>query len=1257
MTPPKIAPNQTPPQILSCEKPPEPLDPALLPKVEDVPVFELAYSPIVGSPIKPHPVFANPFDPTRYGLPSDWEAKTVQLDLKQKEWIENDPESRMCRQRTSIIIDWHPGNESDLRTPASDLLAGIPNLFPAQAPWIQNLIHLLNQVKRADLDMYHISVNGGTNLRRFSEYAPKHKPLRAPNLDVQENTTAYVHGEIRPVEGHQPDSLITRWVIRYDKPLLHESGLKILGFSAADAPDIEYDKSFSDWQAVKDISGGDLEYENPQHTGSPLRTPWNSVAPPLPEGHRDWMIAFNPVADSIAASIKAAGGFGKLDLLDFWPFEGAIDGGRGKLYLWAFNPTVGITPHFNRLTCEENRRNKTPETKLPVHCKVRPNTMPRKPGDLLDFFSPLLDSYRGGLLKHAAPYYNPNSDYIAPFVEKGEKLLQWAKQNLGRDYSDTRQACEDLKGRWNQEQCLLPLPEFYGTVAQINEEREKECKELTKLGKEEQCERPIGRTPIPRREDQVDAINQQLALFGLPPIGRRRGSIIDWASLDLMHDIDRLRKMKDKPHVVAHLQLNPGTLPLSFGKLQVDGKTDLKVEYFVKPVEVPIPDRPGKTKWEAQAGLRVTLSPLKLHQTDLTLMGFRLEASGPTAEQRKTLKPEENFALKADQLQIEIPNILGMNETQPQTRPPVTAKIIGAEARGLHLTSLQGDVDIAMDHAVLEELSFHFDHPPLLFGKDEDKQAERAERLLKSQGLDCGGKTNPCLEPEWQASFKGLRGKGLTVGLPQIQGFTVEQFSVPTIEVSQRFKTGEKETVGDFLKVSIPNLESKGFVDLDFKGKEDETSKETSVHLEGASVLKNVELTVQFKGDHSLWLGGFDLSGIIDRATLSKKDLGEISFTTKTNGHPVQPLSGHVGFELNNPTKLPFQKVGPKAPPPKYDVDLDLPYVGFEAKGDFTIPPGSATLRHGKVDIHGESKVTGFLEGQLNLGDASFERQHKGPLELGRMDMLPALNSAHAKGNFKFEIFEDGFRFFNPLYNAEDPEHTKLSLGFSVGGTRLHHCPNFPKGPMEHITKGEAFETNFILNKAQVEVLDLAEIEMRSSLVEGEIKTRLTRLKSGPLFVRQIEGGGSIWVNSLLFGMVKVSFPMLGGTLTEQDAKLPDSRALTSHLPEEYKKKLREDLAEGDYLYTAGIDFNRTDKGWNVDARDVIFNLHEKGGLHQYAMLQIPQISFGMLGEKLILPPLVNHLANVFVDVPTRGGLTHIGTPDRWRRALKGEKK
>ena len=1293
MTPPKIISTPTVTPNLVCEEPKETTAPKTL-STEEPPSVNLTFPTRVPFPkeeplIRQRPLFS-PFDPTRYGLPANWQPKEV------------------------VIGQGKFPEVSNKEAAAELLLNDLPKLQTTEPDWLNAIINVLNQVRTADLDMANVAVNQGTNLRRFSEYAPKDKPLRPPNLDVQQNTLVNVHGEIRKVEG-QKDSLITRWVIQYDKPLLHESGLHILGFSAADAPDIEYDKSFKDWQAVKNISGGDLDYENPIETGAPLRTDLNYVAPPLPEGHRDWIIAFNPVQDSILASVKAAGGFGKLDLLDFWPFQGPIEAGRGKLYLWAFNPTFGIniSPF-----CEEKRQSGVPEAQLPDRCKIRPNTMPRKPGELVEFFSPLMDSFRNGLLKHAGPYYNPNSEYIAPFIERGETLLAWAKQKLGRSYSQPEQACKDLQGQWKEEHCLLPLPKSYSDITMVNGGQEDQCRksceelevqwkddtcevdgkpvqadiclkenpkkqwkdgecrvegekidlnlEQCSVGREpqcnasceaiegrwkdgeckvhgqvvtlseEQCQTPIGRQPIPRRREQVERINRELARFGLPAQHRRRGSIIDWINTDLLHDPERLRDMKDKPKTVAHFRFNPGLISTPYGKVEVDGDTDLKVEYFAKPVEVADVENPGKTKWEAQVGLHVTLAPLKLGKTDIKVKGYHIAAD----------------ALEAQKLEVVIPNLLGMSETQPATREPITATISGASTKGLLITSEQGHATLEMKQGTLQELNFTLNRPSLLFGTESDKKQDRLARLCKAQDLTCSAEGNPA-EPALHVSIKGLSGTGITAGIPQFQVRGSAKFDIPSIELTQKFRSNEKETVSDLFTLEVPSLISEGSLDL-LKSAE---SKCNFIHLEGRSELKNLLLKSQFKEDHYAIHGEVDLSGTIDRATFAKEGLGEVSFTTKTNGHKVNPLSGRIVVDAENPVQVAYQEAAEKKSP-KLDFNLELPYGGVESKGALTIAPGAATIRNGSVHFKVEDKLQGTIEGQLDLQDASYRHIKEEPFKMGGMDMIPALSGAHAKGNFKLEIFEDGFRLSNPHYDAKSPNHERLSLGFSLGGTKLHHRPNFPDGPYKNLTEteGEAFATQFEVQRGQLEVKDFSNFEMRKLLVDEESKPTMMSLESGPIYLKQIEAGGKVWFNSQLFQMVQLSFPQIGGELSENNSHLPDVRALTSQLPEELKKELREELAGGDFIYAAGLRFERKPGGWMTQARDVLLSLHERGGLEQYVMMGIPQISFGMLGEKLFLPPLHNHLANIYINVPGRGGLTQLNTPENWRKALKREK-
>lgn len=271
---------------------------------------------------------------------------------------------------------------------------GIVDFLPAIAS-------LADHIETMDLDFFNVSVNGGSNLERYSEYTPRGERPAAPNLIVRSNTQARIHGEVRPIRGTE-ESLITRMSIDFEPNvwnIVAMNNLEIDGFSIVDSPTIRYDRRFLSRSSVDEITDrGDFTYENPLGASGPLSTAFDSVAAPPP--HRDWMFRFSPVQSTALAALQEGVANGDT-LLRF---------GYGALMLWAFFPTLGLTDesHFSRLG-------------------IRYNTFPRRLGDVVRLFSPLFDSDRNFALREAAPFLNPNTEMLVLPEE-----LEWMNAERAR---------------------------------------------------------------------------------------------------------------------------------------------------------------------------------------------------------------------------------------------------------------------------------------------------------------------------------------------------------------------------------------------------------------------------------------------------------------------------------------------------------------------------------------------------------------------------------------------------------------------------------------------------------------------------------------------------------------------------------------------------------------------------------------------------------------------------------------------------------
>ncbi len=256
---------------------------------------------------------------------------------------------------------------------------------------------LADGIERMDLDFFNVSVNGGSNLSRFSEYTPRAIRPAEPNLIVYANTRARIHGEIRPVRG-TGESLITRMSVDFNPNVWNVvalNNLEIDGFAAVDPPTIRYDRRFLSRTSVDEIIGhGEFGYENPLGTGTALATPFDGEAETPP--HRDWMFRFSPVPTSGLSMLQESVANGDT-LLRF---------GYGALMLWAFFPTLGLTDasHYDSLG-------------------IRYNTFPRRFGDVVRIFSPLFDPDHGFALREAAPFINPNTEMIVT-----EEELAWMNE-------------------------------------------------------------------------------------------------------------------------------------------------------------------------------------------------------------------------------------------------------------------------------------------------------------------------------------------------------------------------------------------------------------------------------------------------------------------------------------------------------------------------------------------------------------------------------------------------------------------------------------------------------------------------------------------------------------------------------------------------------------------------------------------------------------------------------------------------------------
>lgn len=1063
--------------------------------------------------------------------------------------------------------------------------------------WIDFLSQLFNNVYSLDIDFENLPVNRGKNLSRFSEYAPVGETKREPSIKIFEGTTARAHGEIRPIKGKN-ESWITRvgWdftpnVFYMDKtkPL---PDLEIDGATAVDPPIITYDFK-KGRKSVLTMDGGDYSYENPQVSGAKPITPFGTIVDAPPGGHNYWMFRFNPVTNDALGGLMESASNGSL--------SPTIKSGMGALLLWAFLPTVGFVGE---------QRYK--DVGVPY------NTLPRRFGDLITMLSPMFDGPWAEDFRQAAPFYNPNSEFIMPLVDDAGMLL--------------------------------PKPKNWRAVIEINETRKKDCEERRLKGTNN-CLPLTGRQPIPDDPLEFAKIDKILTDLGLDRIPRKRGAILDWVFTDLAKDPERLKKMKDFPRATLHMKMRETTLDTPFGKVKVDPTTDIRLNYYIHTVENP------KTKrTEARIGIKVDIEPLKLEKADLTFGNYRFKAN----------------SLKSKKMTFQMPSIPGFSQEDPMFRPPMTVTLEGVEAEGLKVWDTRSNFNFEMGTGGIEKLDFSY--------QDEWKDGTVGEWKAKAPDdfnpEKCqytngdGAKKYGCYyqseKGEWKPftpqEFTGVydlpdstrvvynREGNWKLDIKKIGGTDLEmdsafgkinasQFDIPeahlAVTLERRPGTnarGEPNESNDvrFLSLNIPEIKSNIGLNLKLK------DSATALELKGSTILKDLKFFSENQPNQVHTQVSLDLSGIIESAQFINPIFGSAKFTTQEDKTHVHKITGTL-----RSTSMKPKGDNPSKPVTNFDLDLDLPYVGFETTGILNIPTGSSTLRNTKLKLSGNPELKVTLQGHIDLKNAS----HKGTeaLELGRFKLTPNLTNIGIAGDFLFEFSPQGFSL-KPAPGSADT----LQIGFDLDGSKFKHKPDLTGKPAADLPESEVIETDVALESAKVRIAGLRTLEV-TRFSDGDVKrNKVTQLDAGPITVHHLKGAGSIWVDLAIWGFVRGFFPMLGGT-TKDVAKHPDAAPLTDHLPTDEKKALRDTLGSEDFLHFGSIKLETLpDTSWTFGLKDMLINVNEVGGRDQFGLVRLPE--FNLSGGTATKAPKIDlgkggFLLNIFLYDPERGGYFKI---HRW---------
>jgi hypothetical protein len=1043
-----------------------------------------------------------------------------------------------------------PGDLSKLTRPIDNIL----NPTPMKEQVIDLLVQLTNNVYSADIDLYHAPYNRWSGAHRYSEYHPIEGRPEKTTVEIKDKTVARIHGEIRPVRGRNY-SIINRWSIDFQPNVLYKpSSLEIDGFAGVDVPNgMQYDQSFKGKYAVKKLPNYDYSYENPLGSTGPLTTPWAAPVDPPPSGRKDWMIRFQPVEDSLAASFKTA-------VADGGPFAFVQRESVGQILLWALLPTLGLH-----------------DSEIYKKLGVRYLNFPRRPGDLVKLFEPYFYGDWKEHLKHKAPYLNPNSEYYERYYidEQGKAVEFLTLDNNGNKKELLKNYCEIKAVNVDQEERCEQgnyTPAQKAVLNSVAEQIEAKCGRLPKPEDAKTCLPPAGRRRIPdgRYADyEICEINQWKKYFREPEIeNHNRSGVVDWIFTDIVkpQQLSQLLAMiraGQTPSAKAHIQMRPGTIRTPSIQFKTDASTHIYVAHYgVRRVN----------ESEAHLGAKIHVSNLKLENVN-----FQLGQFGVSATQ-----------LHAQKVFIDAPSIPGLDSADPKNRPPITVTLKGVKATGFSFFDVQEGWSMVMDQASLGDLK-------LTYLPSEQTWSIHLSNL---QGSALKMKNPQLGEMSVTAGFK----------IPKLewsrtlQEVVVENGLKNEEEIRQCYIKGKliqaadqnlpaTKLVTQFLSVKISELQTQGTVEL--KGNKD---LPLNLTLSGASVLKNISFSKQAQGDGDVYKGGLGFSGTIDaqiqtpklcetEATMEemKADDCKVSFTTREvreDGSETHPISGDLVFSVHT------SKKDEKAQR-DYTFNMDLPFVGFASKGLLEIPEreGQAfegsTLKGGKIHLKADSRehegtLTGSMEGKLQLLNATVDTSLK-KLEWGEIRVAPKLSNINLTAAFKFDILADGFRL-QPAAGAVDP----LSLAFNLAGG-ISYTSNSSRSDLN-------------IERADVAISDLKVLEVQ--------KNKLSRLQSGAITAHHLRGAATFqFPPSLLTGFKKVNvgFPEFGGNYRL------DSR-LVEHLDPDARKAFEALVGTEDFIHAEKIDYSVSNGNLQGDFENIIVNLHEAGGRGQYLLFREPKV-------------------------------------------------
>lgn len=438
-------------------------------------------------------------------------------------------------------------------------------------------------------------------------------------------------------------------------------------------------------------------------------------------------------------------------------------------------------------------------------------------------------------------------------------------------------------------------------------------------------------------------------------------------------------------------------------------------------------------------------------------------------------------------------------------------------------------------------------------------------------------------------------------------------------------------------ELTIPELKTSGtiaFLPKNLPG--------TRLTLEGRGRLSNLRLRRIQEGGESRASLSLKVGGAFRKIQAESPVWGRVGFTQEENGI-LHPLQGTFRADLATPRDPRAEK-----PPMDYELKLSLPYAGFHLGSlGLVMREGESFLKNGKIEVAPKRLA---LEGEIQLKvDEIKDLPGTDVLRLQRLTVYPHLEEIFLKGGVRLEYSPEKFSL------KKLGEH--LSLEFKLTDSRFTHLP-FDEDRLKAKPLDKVVRSDVAIDQALVEISDLQEVEYRTLETDGSRRGQVSELRAGPILIHHIQGGGEIWVNTLLWSWLRGHFPKFGVPLAEVPHPLkkpppkknmrPDVEKILDQLTPELRAKLW-DEALGDYsnfVYLGGLSV-QSDPAGKRSSRTILsdlrINAHETGHYWQFALLRIPKIilrqSFGKKGLPVVevdagFEKIFTH---IFLKEPKRG--------------------